>query len=57
MKNDTSKILGAILIVGISLSIAYAGLMIAKNLSYRWWYEDMVKQTIREVVSAQAIKR
>jgi hypothetical protein len=57
MKNDTSKILGAILSVGISLVIAYAGLMIAKNLSYRWWYEDMVKQTIREVVSAQAIKR
>jgi hypothetical protein len=52
-----AKVLGFICAAALTLTIVYFGLMVCKNLSYRWWYEDMVKQTIREVVIPQAIKR
>ncbi len=29
---------------------------VVKHVSYAWWYEDMVKQTIRQMVNETALK-
>lgn len=53
MKDTLLKILlGAILIAAIGGGI-YGCNAIAKKLSYEWWYEDMVEQTVREMVKPE----
>jgi nitrogen fixation-related uncharacterized protein len=46
-------ILLTIIIVCVFL---YGMFWLAKNGSYFLWYEDMVKDTIREMVKAEALK-
>lgn len=50
---------GAIIlaVVGISASMIYGGYWAAKHFSYSWWYEDMVKQTIRQMVNETALRK
>ena len=43
---------GAILICGI----VYGGYWIAKRISYALFYEDMVIQTIKDIVKKEALK-
>jgi hypothetical protein len=42
----------AILIV---LTLIFGMAYIAKHLSYWWWYEDLVKETIKEMVAPDSL--
>lgn len=46
---------GFLLVVAICIFV-YASYEIGKLISYDWWYEDMVKTTIREMVKPEALK-
>lgn len=45
-------------IVGMIIFIAclYGAYWLVKNGSYWLWYEDMVKDTVREIVKEEALK-
>ncbi len=52
MKTVMLYLLGAVAIC----AFLYGAYWLAKNGSYWLWYEDMVKDTIREMVKQEAMK-
>ena len=50
------SIISAMALFGIALSLSYGGYWLAKHVSYSIFYEDMVKETIRETVNANSLK-
>jgi len=50
------KALGGLLVVCVIATIIYGSSWAAKNLSYIWWYEDLVKQTVKELVKTDSLK-
>lgn len=54
--NKCLNALGVILVIGIILSMIYASYVATKTVSYKLWYEDQVKQTIRENVGKEYLK-
>jgi len=50
---DAIMIIGGILLV---LALTYGGYWIAKNVSYWLFYEDMVRETVTELVKQAALK-
>jgi hypothetical protein len=51
MKNLTLSILG----IALSLSFIYGCYWVAKTVSYSVFYEDMVQETIREMVESESL--
>ena len=49
---------GAIILLTVVITggFIYGSYWVAKKMSYKWWYEDMVKQTITEMVKPEALK-
>lgn len=52
MRKITSSIVGIVL----TFALIYFTYWVAKHGSYWLWYEDMVKQTITEMVKPEALK-
>jgi len=57
MKNKLLKIVLAMGSLVISCLFIYGCYWIAKTVSYSIFYEDMVKQTIIEMVEPESLKR
>ena len=38
------------------VAILWGSYWITKKLSYEWWYEDMVQETVREMVKPEYLK-
>jgi FtsZ-interacting cell division protein ZipA len=53
MKNLILSIAGIVCII----AIIYGAYWIAKTVSYQVFYEDMVKQTVRDMVKPEYLKR
>jgi len=49
-------------VVGYTLAFAFIGALIwgsywvTKKLSYEWWYESQVQQTVRDMVKEEYLK-
>jgi hypothetical protein len=43
-------------IIAIMVGFIYGGYWIAKTVSYSFFYEDMVEETIKEMVKPEALK-
>jgi hypothetical protein len=39
----------------ITITLIFGMAYIAKHLSYWWWYEDLVKETIKEMVAPDSL--
>ena len=50
------KFLSYILAIIAFVSFIYCAYFLAKNVSYYLWYDDMVKETVREMVKQEALK-
>lgn len=50
------KVAFYILVALAVCALIYGAYWLAKNGSYWFWYEDMVKETIRELVKSEALK-
>ena len=48
--------LSVVVFVVVFLGVIYGGFWIAKKTSYFFFYEDFVKETIKEVVKPEALK-
>jgi hypothetical protein len=46
-------IIGLVLLVG---SLSYGAYTLAKKVNYSFMYEDMVRETVREMVKDEALK-
>ena len=60
IKGGASTLVNGVIIlavIGIICSVIYGSYWAAKHLSYSWWYEDMVKQTIRQMVNEGALRK
>lgn len=51
-----AKIVVFILIVAIVGGGIYGFAKLGTSMSYTWWYQDMVQQTVRDMVQDSAIK-
>ncbi len=49
-------VLGFLSFLVVMGSIIYGAYQLTKTLSYKWWYEDMVKATIEQMVKPEALK-
>lgn len=43
-------------LIGIVGGGIYGLTKLGKTISYNWWYEDQVRQTVREMVNESALK-
>ena len=50
------KALGYLFAIAVMCAALYGWWWLLKNGSYWLWYEDLVKETIREVVRQEALK-
>lgn len=50
------KAIGIIFIILISLGLIYGLYWVGKTLSYNFFYKDMVKSTITQMVKQEALK-
>jgi len=50
---DLTKIIAVIVVTGLFM---WGGVWLAKNGSYFFFYEEMVKETIQEMVKSGALK-
>ena len=57
MKNTTGNVMAALLAIFLAGSFIYGSIVIGKKLSYEWWYESYVEQTIREMVNPEYLNR
>ncbi len=53
--NKSSSVFGHLIVIVIALAIGYGMWSLGKYISYTWMYEDMVKQTITEMVKPEAM--
>ncbi len=44
-------------ILGVIVFSTFGLAKLGKSLSYSWWYEDQVKQTVRQMVNDSALKK
>lgn len=51
-----SEIIKVILVLFLGAVLIYGGYWVAKNVSYWFFYEDMVIQTIKETVKPEYFK-
>ncbi len=47
----------ALLSILFILAFVFGCYWLAKKLSYEWWYEDMVQETIREMVKPEYLTK
>lgn len=50
------QIAGVLSILAAMALVIYVAYNLTKTMSYRWWYEDMVKATIEQMVKPEALK-
>lgn len=50
------KLTATVALVIVSIIFIYASYMVAKSISYTLFYEDMVQQTIREMVKPEYLR-
>ena len=43
-------------VVVVTVAVCAALIYLGKTLSYQWWYQDMVQQTVRDMVHDSALK-
>lgn len=55
-KHQIGRLVGQIAALFFICFIIYGVFWIAKHGSYYWWYEDLVKQTIKQTVKIEAIR-
>lgn len=53
MKTERIEILTVICLIGALIFECY---WIAKKVSYEWWYEDMVQETVRDMVKPEYLQ-
>lgn len=51
-----AKIILVSLLIAIFAGGIYGLAKLGKTLSYKWWYQDMVQQTVRDMVKDSALK-
>ena len=56
MNKLLEKIAVALIVVMFAIIVIYYGTYAAKHFSYTWWYEDLVKQTILQMVNENALR-
>jgi len=56
MKDAAIKIVVVLACLGVFGGIIYGGFWVAKTVSYSIFYEDMVRQTIVEMVKPDSLK-
>lgn len=59
MKKSLNLLANVLMVVAIAAGFAagiYGLSKLGKTLSYRWWYQDMVQQTVRDMVKDSALK-
>lgn len=49
------QIFGTLIVIMVMGLVIYGAYHLTKTLSYRWWYEDMVKATIEQMVKPEAL--
>lgn len=54
--HDSSDAIGLIVGVIMTMALIYGMYWLMKHGSYWWWYEDLVKGTIKEMVDPQYLK-
>lgn len=57
MKDRILGAIGVIAIIIIVISTIYGLAYIGKLLSYNFWYEDQVQQTIKEMVDEKYLRK
>jgi len=55
-KSGIYQFIAFVLFIIVMIFISYGAQEIAKTISYSWWYEDMVKETVREMVKPEYLK-
>lgn len=56
MNKTLQKFILYVISTTLTLMFLYGAYWLSKNGSYYFWYEDMVKQTIHELVKQEALK-
>lgn len=51
-----TSIIGYVFVACIVIGFIWGGYWLTKTLSYNWWYKDMVRQTITEMVKENSLK-
>jgi hypothetical protein len=56
MKDAASGVMYLVLIALFGVFL-YGSYFVVKTVSYRWWYEPMVKATVKQMVSESALRK
>lgn len=50
MKNRILGVIGVLFVTALIISVIYLLALLGKTISYKFWYEDQVRQTVIEMV-------